>query len=209
MTKSLRTNSDIFILSGDKDTSVEVLDKNDYQQIVQNMVDQDMEEGKYFRSDDTTIKDLSSFQGFLHRHFKDHPEYQNMRPSSNQPAQFFATAKTYKFDNPNEVNLPELKLRPIIDQTGTCYYAASKVIASYLSPLAKNEFVIKDTQKFPSMLQNLPPLFADEENVSYDIDSLFTSVPVKETVEYICHQIYDKHDLKPVSRPTFKKLFTN
>ena len=30
----------------------------------------------------------------------------------------------------------------------------------------------------------------DYEDVSYDVDSLFTNMPVKKTVEYILHKIY-------------------
>ena len=42
-----------------------------------------------------------------------------MRPISNQPARFFATAKTHKFNRIEDINIQDLKLRPIIDQTGT------------------------------------------------------------------------------------------
>ena len=32
---------------------------------------------------------------------------------------FFATVKTHKFDSVNDITLDQLKLHPIIDQTGT------------------------------------------------------------------------------------------
>ena len=81
------------------------------------------------------------------------------------------------------------------------------MLAQYLKPLAENEFVIKDTQKFPAMLQTLPPLQPDEEDVSYDVESLFTSVPVKDTIDHICKEIYDNKKLQPLcSRNIFKKL---
>ena len=72
----------------------------------------------------------------------------------------------HKFKNIDDVNLVDLKLRPIIDQTGTCYYQAGKVIGEYSKPLAENEYVIKDTQTFPHLLKELPALKEDE--VSYD-----------------------------------------
>ena len=56
---------------------------------------------------------------FLYRNFKHHKDYKTIRPVSNQPARSFVTAKTHKFDSLNDVNIDELKLRPIIDQTGT------------------------------------------------------------------------------------------
>ena len=140
-TKQLRENENIVLLSGDKDTSTTIMNKTDYQNKVQKMINDGISAGKYVHTEDTIIKDLSSFRF----HFKDHPQYKDMRPSNNQPARFFATAKTHKFHNIKDANLKELKLRPITDQTGTCYYHAGKVIANYLKPLAENDYVINDT----------------------------------------------------------------
>ena len=77
-----------------------------------------------------------------------------MRLVSNQPARFLATAKTHKFKSLEKINVDPLKLRPIIDQTGTSIYNASKVIAECLKPLAKNEFTINDTLTFPDLVKN-------------------------------------------------------
>ena len=72
-----------------------------------------------------------------------------MRPVSNQPARFLATAKTHKFDTTEDINVKDLKLRPIIDQTRTYIYDVSKVAAQFLKPLDKDEFTISDTLAFP------------------------------------------------------------
>ena len=42
-----------------------------------------------------------------------------MLPISHQPGRLFVTAKTHKFDCIYDITLDQLKLRPIIDQTGT------------------------------------------------------------------------------------------
>ena len=68
-----------------------------------------------------------------------------MMPSSYQPARYCTSAKTHKLENFDDINIKELKLRPIIDQTGTCYYQTEKLIAQYLKLLTKNEFVINNT----------------------------------------------------------------
>ena len=54
-----------------------------------------------------------------------------MRPVSNQPGRFFVTAKTYKFTSLYDITVENLKLRPIIDLTGTYTYNTSKVIPNY------------------------------------------------------------------------------
>ena len=74
-----------------------------------------------------TLWDLKRFQGFFYRHFCKRKDYEVMRPRSNQPGRFFATAKTHKCDSIEDISLDSLKLRPMIDQTGTYIYNASKV----------------------------------------------------------------------------------
>ena len=36
----------------------------------------------------------------------------------------------------------------------------------------------------------------DEEDVSYDVESLFTSIPVRKTIDFILSEIYDRHVVK-------------
>ena len=59
-------------------------------------------------------------------------------------------------------------------------YNAAKVISDYLRPLCKNEYSIDDAQKFLSMLSSIPPLQDDEEDISYDVESLFTNILMQE-----------------------------
>ena len=89
-----------------------------------------------------------------------------------------------------------MKLLPIIDLTGTYTYKTSKVIANYLRPLSKNQYTISDTLKFPDLLK-CADTNANYEDVSYDVESLFTSIPVAETIEYILNRIYTNKRLKP------------
>ena len=57
---------------------------------------------------------------------------------------FFITTKTDKFDTIENINVKDLKLRPVIDQTGTYIYDASKVVAEFLKLIAR-WFTISDT----------------------------------------------------------------
>ena len=59
---------------------------------------------------------------------------------------------------------------------------------------------------FTQILKNVP-FSDDEEDVSYDVESLFTSIPVKETVNYICDEIYVNNRLKHLcKRSILEKL---
>ena len=72
---------------------------------------------------------------------------------------------------------------------------ASKVLANYLKPFAKNDFIISDTLFFPDMLKEAVNT-EDYKDVSYDEESLFTSIAVKETIEYVLHKIYVDKSIK-------------
>ena len=117
------------------------------------MTEDGITEGKYIETSDNTLCDLKRFQDFLYRHLYKYKDYEAMRPHSNQPGRFFATAKTHKIKSIEDISLESLKLRPIIAQTGTYIYNALKVVAKYLSPLSRNEFSITDTLNFPELLK--------------------------------------------------------
>ena len=129
----------------------------------------------------------------------------NILPISNQPARLYGTAKIHKFETLEDITVTNLKFPPNIDQTGTFTYNAAKAISNYLRPLCKNEYSINDTQKFPSMLSSIPPLQDDEGDVSYDVESLFTNIPIEETINYIIEQIYVHEQLMAIcSKLIFK-----
>ena len=113
----------------------------------------------------------------------------------------------HKFNNIEDINVDELKFRPIIDQTGTFTYNCSKVIAECLKPLCQNEYSIKDSQCFSEILRDLPPLNNDEKYGIYDVDSLFTNISLKETTDCILEEIYVNKKIKPIcSKLIFKRL---
>ena len=57
------------------------------------------------------------------------------------------------------------------------------------------------------MLSSIPPLQDDEEDVSYDVQSLFINIPLKETINYITEEIYVQKKLTPIcSKLIFRKL---
>ena len=153
-----------------------------------------------------TFFDLKRFQDFLFRHLYKQKDDGVMRPGPNQPGRFFATAKTHKLKSIEGIYLKSLKLRPVIDQTGTYIYNVSKVVAKYLSHLSKNEFSITDTLIFPELLKSSSN---DEcyDDVSCDIESLYASIPFQETIDYILQRIHVCKELKLFCKKSmFKKL---
>ena len=91
--------------------------------------------------------------------------------AQNQINQVDCYSENSWFVSINDITLDQLKLHPIIDQTGTYIYNASKVVAKYLRPLSKNKYSIDDTLTFPNLLRNAEES-DDYEDVSYDVEGL-------------------------------------
>ena len=167
-------------MSAEKDSCLVTLKRTDYinKLKVMRLLNGSAKSATYIKCQDTTLSDLKLFQDFLQWNLKNE-KYDKMRPVTSQPEKLYATTKTHKLNNIEGTNLEKLKFRPVMDQTGifTCNF--SKVIADYRKPLCQNEDSIKDTQCFPEMLRDLPPLNNNEEYISYDVDSFFTSFPLK------------------------------
>ena len=71
----------------------------------------------------------------------------------------------------------------------------------YLQTQARN------TQELPMSLKQQDSLLSDEECLSYDTESLFTNVPVHETIDYILQEVYVKEKLSKIcSKLIMKRL---
>ena len=63
----------------------------------------------------------------------------------------------------------------------------------------------RNTQELPMSLKQQDSLLPDEECRSYDTESLFTNVPVHETIDYILQEVYVKEKLSKISSKLIMK----
>ena len=71
-----------------------------------------------------------------------------------------------------------------------------KSFETYLRPLCKSKYAINDTLSFADMIKRSPPLPYDGEYLSYYLVSLFTNIPLDETIDHIRESIYT-HKKRP------------
>ena len=72
-----------------------------------------------------------------------------------------------------------------------------------------NEYNIKNTTEFSERLNNRS-LDDQEITVSYDVSSLFTEVPLDETINHIVEEIYTRNKLRKLGpKHLFKRLLCN
>ena len=78
------------------------------------------------------------------------------------------------------------KLRPILLAINTGTYKWAKVFVPLLKPFTSNNYTVKDSFDFAKdITQQSSKLFM----ASFDVDSLFTNVPLNETIEICVNQL--------------------
>ena len=178
--KQLR--KDIAILKPDTGNGVVLLNNKDYTTSVGNLI-KDTKKFKSFESDPTItrMKTLQSYLSTLHkRNELTKEQHDMMRPKNGKLARAHGLPKIHK----EYSSIP--KFRPIVVTTGTPHYSTGKFLTNLLNQLAMNEFTLKDSFDAVNKIKNIPPhLFDDGYNyVSFDVESLFTNVPIKRTIDH-------------------------
>jgi hypothetical protein len=184
--EKLYKNPEIVILRQDKGRGVVILDKTVYISKGENFLNGpefeklDFDPTKAFQ---TQVQD--TLRGMKKKFTK--KVYRKLYPSSSRPGLYFGLAKVHKLKGSTDVN--RLPMRPVISNIGTATYELSKYLAELLKPLTKSEYSIDSTKDFVDRIKQkrLPD---DYELVSFDVVSLFTSVPLDYTIGLILDKIY-------------------
>ena len=122
-------------------------------------------------------------------------------PSGSVPVRIYGTPKMHKFSFSD--SFP--KLRPIVWSIGTFNYNLTRFLCDLLSPLVPNDYSCKDTFSFVSQIKNAN--LSKKFLVSYNVTSLFTNIPLQETIDIAINVIFN-HNLNPnITKIELKKLF--
>ncbi|KAL9967396.1 hypothetical protein ACROYT_G025613 [Oculina patagonica] len=100
--------------------------------------------------------------------------YNKIRPRHKQPPRIYGLPKIHKADVP---------LRPIVSCVNTFTYDLSAYLANILSPLTGNsDFAVTNSAHFVSTISS-ETILDNEIMVSFDVESLFTNVPIDGAVQ--------------------------
>ena len=81
------------------------------------------------------------------------------------------------------------KFKPILSAINTPGYNLAKFLIPTLEPLTQNEFMVKDSFSFAKEIRNYDSsLFM----ASLDVESLFTNIPLKETINRCFWDLHNK-----------------
>ena len=119
-------------------------------------------------------------------------------PSGSVPAHTYGTPKMHKFSSSH--SFP--KRRPVVSSVGTFNYNLARFLCDPLPPLVPNDYSCKDTLSFVSQIKNAN--LSRKFLVSYDVTSLFTTIPLQETIDIAINLIFNDN---PNLNTTKKELF--
>ncbi|XP_072141640.1 uncharacterized protein [Dermacentor andersoni] len=169
--QSLRNNSSIAILPSDKGNAMVLLDKSDYHNMLALLEDHHTYAPLAY---DPTSRLQTKLQKLLARLFKLVPPhhvalYHRLLCTNGSAPAIYGLPKVHK---------PDVPLRPIVDFTRSPLYRLSGYLHQVLSPLAgKTSTHVENSSAFVAKIKDIT-LSEDDALVSFDVTSLFTSIPV-------------------------------
>ena len=105
-----------------------------------------------------------------------------LKPVGTRPGVMYGSCKVHKA---SVGNCPPF--RPILSALNTPIYKSAKFLLQILKPLATNEFTVKDSFHFAEeIVDQQHDLFMG----SLDVDSLFTNIPLEETIEICTNELF-------------------
>jgi len=123
--------------------------------------------------------------------------YNKVRSVGSQPARLYGLSKVHKDKN----NPP---YRPVLSMPNSYSTNLSKWLDSLLKPLIPTNNCVKDSFDFCEQIKSMSFKNSKSCMVSFDVKSLFTNIPVKETISYICNKI--PADKLPIEKDTLRTL---
>ena len=132
-------------------------------------------------------------------------EYKRLRPCDSTPASFYGLPKIHKVQLqpandypilPENIATTSVPLRPINSCIGAPTYETSKHLAAILRNLQEvTEYSVKNAKEFSSFIKT-QRLQRDETVVSFDVTSLFTSIPVDMAINIVERKLNDTSNWK-------------
>ena len=105
-----------------------------------------------------------------------------------------------------KVHKDEVPLRPILAAYKAPSVNLSKFLIRFMQPLTTNQYTIKNSYEFKEAIKDIE--FPDEVYLaSFDVVSLFTNVPVRETMNIVLDSLYESvESISNITKTQFKKL---
>ena len=182
--KKLKENSEIIIRKADKAALYVVVNRSEYNEKLDRILS-DTTKFERIKKDPT-----SQLKSKMIRLTTEANKHQNTFQfpkigGEYKPGYCYATVKTHKPNNP---------IRPIISQITSPTYKVAKVLNQIITPYIPQSNVLKSATEFVDIIQSHSP---GHDIASLDVESLFTNVPVDETIKIMLRRVYQSEKEPP------------
>ena len=186
----------VIIQKADKGNVVVLLDKENYLGKMKSILDDQNKFAKLKFNDKTIVKNLTDIEDKIRKVLQPLKEkgvlsneiYNKIMPVGCQPGKMYGLCKVHK-----EAVDGHKPFRPILSAINTPTYQIAKFLIPILEPFTKNEFVTKDSFTFSDDVRKQDVnLFM----TSFDVDSLFTNIPLNETIEICVGKLFPRDNMK-------------
>ena len=115
---------------------------------------------------------------------------QKILPSGSSPGVLYGLPKVHKTGCP---------FRPIVSSVNTYNYNLASYLVGILQPISTNQHTVKDSFRFVDWAKS----FKHNNGImcSFDVCSLFTNVPLDETIQICLDKLYVLPDSPAIPRP--------
>ena len=199
--KKLKSNSSIVVLKPDKGNAVVILDRSSYNECLYKILN-DTSKYKVLAEDPTFYREGQLQRRLLKlkkKGFFTDETYRRVYPNGSKPARIYGLPKMHK----PFTRLPAF--RPIISSIGTFNYNLAKHLGSMLAEVVPCQYSSADTFSFLRDLNNFD--LKNKFTVSYDVCSLFTNLPLEETIDLAVDLIFKKHKELKITKSELRELF--
>ena len=115
-------------------------------------------------------------------------------------SRLYGTPKVHKIKSNSEVP----SFRPIVSSIGSFNYNLSRFLCDMLTPFILTDYCTQDSFSFVKEVQEVS--VSEYFMVSYDVCSLFTNIPLNETIDLAVDIIFDNNRSVNIIKPQLKNL---
>ena len=182
--KQLRSNEEIVIRKADKSNAYVIVNRQDYEDKLDRLVS---DESKFTHITRNPINALKKELNGLIKTANMQQKYFNVVEGDYSEGYLYGNPKTHKQGYP---------LRPIISQVLTPTYHVAKSLDKLIKAYLPYKYNVKSRDEFLDLLY-AATLRDNVKPISLDVESLFTNVPVVDTIDIIIRQVYSHESLAP------------
>ena len=193
----LRKDDSIIITRSDKGNGVVIVNKLDYLNKMKQLISDETKFKKLARNPTKSGEDslISHLRKLKREKIIDDNTFQKILPCGSSHGVLYGLPKVHKQSCP---------FRPIVSSMNTYNYNLASYLVNILQPISTNQSTIKDSFSFADWAKMYK--HNNEVMCSFDVSSLFTNIPLDETIQICLDKLYALPDPPTMPRSALKGL---